>query len=273
MNNTQLRIISAFLLVLVLAILFYMGPLYLSWAVGVIGVIVTHEVLTSFYRIRKRNNIYWATLMVFALAYALSSVKLEFIRGHVLTLLAIFYNSFLLWYLFKTKMSNRRLILFFRGKEIFVALFFLIPFLSFNALIYHEKWLVFIVGLLIVNFSVDTFAWFFGKAFGKHKLWPSVSPNKTIEGTFGGIFCAIIVTSVYWNNFVSEVSFIDVVCFMLLGSGAQLGDLIQSKLKRQFNVKDSSHLIPGHGGFYDRIDSLLFVAPLFVLFLKLTGEY
>ena len=106
-----------------------------------------------------------------------------------------------------------------------------------------------------------------GQKFGKHKLWPKVSPKKTWEGLIGGIITSVILTSVYWYFFIGKVSPSLVILFSILAGCSQVGDLVQSKMKRQFDIKDSSSLIPGHGGVYDRIDSLLFVAPLFALVL------
>jgi phosphatidate cytidylyltransferase len=109
----------------------------------------------------------------------------------------------------------------------------------------------------------DTGAWFFGKNFGKHKLWPSVSPKKTVEGFVGGLITSSLCGLLYWHLFLGKISWGLWLFFILVGICAQVGDLIQSKFKRQFNIKDSSNIIPGHGGVYDRVDSLLFVIPLF----------
>jgi phosphatidate cytidylyltransferase len=114
---------------------------------------------------------------------------------------------------------------------------------------------------------VDTAAYFTGKKFGKHKLWEAVSPKKTIEGLIGGVFFSVLATSLYWNAFVDKVNVFTVLFFTFVACCSQVGDLAQSKLKRQFEIKDSSSLIPGHGGVYDRVDSLMFVAPFYAFYL------
>jgi phosphatidate cytidylyltransferase len=113
----------------------------------------------------------------------------------------------------------------------------------------------------------DTAAYFSGKKFGKHKLWESVSPKKTIEGLVGGVLFSVLITSLFWNYFIAPVKIGTILIFLLVACCSQLGDLVQSKLKRQFEIKDSSHLIPGHGGVYDRIDSLMFVSPIYAFYL------
>ena len=124
------------------------------------------------------------------------------------------------------------------------------------------------LGIIILNFATDTGAWLIGKNFGKHKLWPSVSPGKTIEGFLGGIALATIFSALYWWNFMPKMETNFLVCLFILTIFSQVGDLVQSRLKRSFNIKDSSNIIPGHGGIHDRIDSLLFVMPFYLVIIK-----
>lgn len=115
----------------------------------------------------------------------------------------------------------------------------------------------------------DTAAMFFGKSFGRHKLAPTVSPNKTVEGFLGGLvgyLVAAMVVKIVWLADVPAYHF--VVISLLLGLFGQLGDLVESLWKRSLGIKDSSHIIPGHGGVLDRFDSLLFSAPVLYLYLK-----
>lgn len=114
----------------------------------------------------------------------------------------------------------------------------------------------------------DSAAYFAGRAFGKHKLFPRVSPNKTWEGAVAGFIFAVgtfLLARALVLPYLSPFSAI--VCGVIVGLFGQLGDLIESLLKRDAGVKDSSALIPGHGGILDRFDSLMFVAPLLYLYL------
>ncbi len=116
--------------------------------------------------------------------------------------------------------------------------------------------------LLVIVMSGDTAAFYTGSAFGKRKLYPIVSPKKSIEGSIGGLAGSLVGTFVAGATFFTELSVIDcVVTALLLGSMGQLGDLFESMLKRSFGVKDSGTIIPGHGGLLDRLDSILFAAP------------
>ncbi|MFC0301390.1 phosphatidate cytidylyltransferase [Virgibacillus soli] len=124
--------------------------------------------------------------------------------------------------------------------------------------------------VLFVVWATDTGAYFVGRAFGKNKLWPEISPNKTIEGAFGGILIATVVGVIFHIVYPFPYSIIMVLCItVLISIFGQIGDLVESAYKRHFNVKDSGTLLPGHGGILDRFDSLLFVFPILHLFQSL----
>ncbi len=127
-----------------------------------------------------------------------------------------------------------------------------------------------IVMLLATIWVCDTAAYFCGLAFGRHKLFARVSPKKTWEGAVGGLIFAILmaVASHYW--FVRNLRLIDaIVIGFIIGTIGQMSDLAESLFKRDAGVKDSSSLIPGHGGVLDRFDSEMLVAPLIYLYLLL----
>ena len=111
--------------------------------------------------------------------------------------------------------------------------------------------------LILIFILTDTFALFCGMAFGKHKLIPHVSPNKTWEGSIGGTLIATIGVSVFYHYLISPVTWKIVLGILILSCIGQIGDLIFSKIKRENNIKDFSNLIPGHGGVLDRLDSTI----------------
>lgn len=124
---------------------------------------------------------------------------------------------------------------------------------------------------LFVVWATDIGAYFIGKKYGKRKLMPDVSPNKTIEGSLGGILSAVVVALLYLTLIPHKEPFaysvpillVMTVVFSIVG---QFGDLVESSIKRHYGVKDSGNLLPGHGGILDRFDSLLFVFPIMHLF-------
>ena len=123
--------------------------------------------------------------------------------------------------------------------------------------------------LLIATVVVsDSFQYYSGRAFGRHALAPAISPKKTIEGALGGVLAGTVFLAVAGPLVSPQYS---AVRFALLGIVIALmgiaGDLFESRLKREANLKDSSALIPGHGGVLDRIDALLFVTPVFFVFM------
>jgi phosphatidate cytidylyltransferase len=127
---------------------------------------------------------------------------------------------------------------------------------------------------VLVTWASDIGAYAVGRTMGKHKLIPSVSPGKTVEGAVGGLLASMLVAAVYTRYVLhpaAHLSFrmtpVGVLTFgALVSVAAQIGDLAESLFKREAGVKDSSHIIPGHGGILDRFDSLLFVLPVsFVL--------
>ena len=128
---------------------------------------------------------------------------------------------------------------------------------------------------LVLTWLNDSGAYFFGKRFGRTKLMPSVSPGKTVAGAVGAVLTCVIGTWAYFKFLLAPygglgLTWVSMLTFgVALSVAAQVGDLAESLLKRQAGVKDSSTLIPGHGGVLDRIDSLLFTIPIAYVLLDL----
>lgn len=127
----------------------------------------------------------------------------------------------------------------------------------------REVGIAYIVLALVIVWSTDSGAYFIGRKFGKHKLWPEISPKKTIEGFVGGIVIAVIATIIFQYITQLDVNYALLLLVAVFASViGQLGDLVESAIKRHYGVKDSGKILPGHGGILDRFDSLLFVLPL-----------
>jgi phosphatidate cytidylyltransferase len=129
-----------------------------------------------------------------------------------------------------------------------------------------------VLWLVAVVVATDIGAYFTGRAIGGPKLAPSISPNKTWSGLLGGMACAGAAGWVMGNAVADGATLLLVGVSVLLAVVAQFGDLIESKLKRHFDVKDASQLIPGHGGFLDRFDGYLTVMPAAALITVSVGE-
>ncbi|OJG45156.1 phosphatidate cytidylyltransferase [Enterococcus hermanniensis] len=116
-----------------------------------------------------------------------------------------------------------------------------------------------------IVWSTDIGAYMIGRQIGKHKLWPEISPNKTIEGALGGIASAVVVAIIFFlvQPAVFHHNLVTIIIFTLIFSiVGQFGDLVESAIKRHYDVKDSGNILPGHGGILDRFDSMLFVFPM-----------
>ncbi len=124
-------------------------------------------------------------------------------------------------------------------------------------------WLVFLTA-----FGTDTFAYFTGMLIGKHKLCPSISPKKTLEGSVGGIAGSMLLSGLFGALLAPEMLHHCLILAVLGGIFSQLGDLTASIFKRKMGIKDYGSLIPGHGGMLDRIDSVLFTAPLVYYYIE-----
>lgn len=126
--------------------------------------------------------------------------------------------------------------------------------------------------ILLLVWATDVAAYYVGRTVGSWPLAPSISPNKTWEGTLGGIGAALIVGVGLKVGLVDFLSWGHIAALIVLGGGvSQLGDLLESTLKRSVEVDDSSHLLPGHGGMLDRFDAMAVAAPMIVVYLHVVA--
>ena len=164
------------------------------------------------------------------------------------------------------------------SKYIYLLGYILLPFIfiikiSFGIKDYNPK---IIIGLFILIWTNDTFAYLVGKSIGKHKLLERISPKKTIEGFIGGVVFAIftgyLISKLYIKaspSFSEKSILIWTSIALIVGIFGTIGDLVESKFKRIAGIKDSGKIMPGHGGILDRLDSVIFVAPIVYLFYQL----
>ena len=202
---------------------------------------------------------YWQTLM--------NSEKGFDEAIQILHVITIFVQLLLIKDLF----SEKRIPLF-QSKQYIITTFYLSSAFVFLVLIadyfssYNPNILL---GSFILVWVNDSFAYLIGKNFGKQKLFPSISPKKTVEGFLGGLFFACIA-SYFIAHYSDTLKFSHwLMLGIIISVFGTLGDLIESKFKRQAGVKDSGVIMPGHGGLLDRLDSIIFAAPFIYLFLRI----
>tara|TARA_X000001036_G_scaffold425596_1_gene451962 strand:- start:423 stop:1247 length:825 start_codon:yes stop_codon:yes gene_type:complete len=185
-----------------------------------------------------------------------------------LLILSIFVSIFLVRDLFSSKDLPKFLAKKYVNFIFYISSSFVFMFLIANLKGSFDSSLI--LGCFILIWVNDSFAYIVGKNFGKQKLFYSISPHKTIEGFLGGLFFCCISASLV-SRYINEslnTSYWLIIAIIISVFGT-LGDLIESKFKRESNVKDSGNIIPGHGGMLDRLDSIIFASPYIYLFLKL----
>ncbi|MGL2966327.1 phosphatidate cytidylyltransferase [Flavobacterium sp. XGLA_31] len=157
------------------------------------------------------------------------------------------------------------------SKYVFLIGYLILPIIIFTKIpfianTYHPK---VIISILVMIWTNDTFAYLVGRSIGKNKLFERVSPKKTIEGFLGGAVFAVIAGVLLARFYLAEPIIQWVTIALIVSGFGTLGDLIESKFKRNAGVKDSGNIMPGHGGFLDRLDSIIFVAPFVYLFYQI----
>ena len=133
----------------------------------------------------------------------------------------------------------------------------------------NRHWLMYAV---LLNWAGDSGAYYIGRAIGKHKMAPQISPQKSWEGAAASVATSVVVGGAYLLRFIPGITVTGAICLTVAANAAgQLGDLAESVIKRGAHVKDSSAILPGHGGFLDRVDSTLFTLPVIYLWIKLVA--
>jgi len=217
-------------------------------------------------------------LAYFLLAAAFYFLSYEIFNENAVYLLLII-GTFVNLYLLKDVLRTSKIPMF-RNKKYITVIFYIISGFIFLTLIpvmdVDGRFIPhLIVAVFVLMWANDTFAFLIGKNFGKHKLLERVSPKKTIEGFFGGMVGALIsgfvifqIIKIYGPADMEKYDLWVWICLAIIVSVfGTFGDLIQSKFKRQAGVKDSGIIMPGHGGMYDRLDSILYASPFVYSFL------
>ena len=278
MKLTKSRSIVNFLGIPLIVFLVFMGEYFFLFFISIVNFFCLRE----FYLLPRSEKIYPQFIIGYIISFLI--LLLNFFQYDKIIFFT-FFDFFIICILF--------IIIFelFRGKKnpflnisitltgllyvpTFLSSLFLIRNFDSQSQNFYNLGMVITFVIFLSTWFCDTGALFFGKFLGKNKLLYRVSPNKTIEGSMGGFFGTFLIYILFYffsfdeifNEYINHFDILFI--FIIIGIGAQIGDLAESLFKRNFGLKDSSSLLAGHGGFLDRFDSILFSAPLVYIYFR-----
>ncbi|NIF33107.1 phosphatidate cytidylyltransferase [Enterobacter sp. Cy-643] len=276
------RLISAFIMIpVVIAALFWLPPVGFAIATLVICMLAAWEWGQFAGFVARSQRVWLAVLCGLLLAVMLISLP-EYRHSVHLPIIEFSLWASLVWWV-----AALLLVLFYpasaalwrnsKSLRLVFGLLTIIPFFwgmvalrSWHYDINHYSGSVWLLYVMFLVWGADSGAYVFGKMFGKHKLAPKVSPGKTWQGFIGGLATSAVISLLFgmWAN-LNVAPVVLLTCSIVAALASVLGDLTESMFKREAGIKDSGHLIPGHGGILDRIDSLTAAVPVFACLLLL----
>lgn len=241
----------------------FLGFLWAGWP-WFLGVVMILALGTYFEYIRMRKANGKIPLYFIGFVYISILLIFELSQSEIFTL--VWTTVFL--FLFLSVISKNRVSI----EDIsyaFLGLFYI----AFGFYFMNEvrnvglEWTLLTIALV---WGTDSGAYFTGRYLGRHKLWPEISPKKTIEGAIGGILTAMVISLLFYLfGQVIPNFWVAILIGFVISIVDQLGDLFESAIKRTFNIKDSGKVFPGHGGFFDRFDSMIAVFPVMYFLLTI----
>ena len=246
------RVISAFFGIIILVLVLLGNQTVFDVVIALISAVAIYEVLNAIGL--SKNKVMTAISVFFPIPLMFFSY---FATEYISALIFLFITIFMIMMLFSKGKYN------FNDTALYIAVpvIFALSFLYVSLIRRLGNDILDIFVLLIGCWITDTCAYFAGDFFGTHKLAPQISPKKTIEGSIIGTVMGTVVGSVYYYNLVNGVTLFETVMLCLfLTVLSEIGDLFFSSIKRYFDQKDYSNLLPGHGGILDRFDSVIYVS-------------
>ncbi len=257
------RVLSAIILLPLVLVVLHLGGIPWLFAALLIGILGWREMT------RLLQQDHFAVDRLLGLGFIVAAVVEAYLRGAGLVqtdllrpLLAGLIVASLIWTLFDRSSQPTANWAMNIASALYMG-FLLGHFVTLRLRPDGEDWVLLVLALTWAN---DTLAYFVGSTLGRHKFWPRLSPKKTWEGVIGGTTCALVVGGLLTPHLVGIAPWLGIVLGLLIAVAATFGDLAVSLLKRMAHIKDSSNLIPGHGGMLDRLDSLMFTFPITTYF-------
>ena len=279
------RVITAVvLLALFIPILFFSPAIILSIAASIVISLASWEWGRFIWGVQSRLPIFYSLLIQVLLAiliYCFQANDLDSIAWVANFMIGLLWVSISFWIIVVPFILSRKLQFSIKNNTAFLAIAGIIIFMGdwYSFMLLRDKGLWVLLSVLMIVWTADIGAYFMGKQIGKHKLAPQLSPGKSIEGAIGGVAAVCILGLTFYsininsNNFFNVIGqqfswiFLIPLCVFLAGMSV-VGDLFESQLKRLSGMKDSSGLLPGHGGVLDRLDALLPVLPIAALCIQ-----
>jgi len=247
------RTISGIVLLVILIGSLVVSSQLFALLMAIVSVIGFNEFFTVKFGKDKRLNLIKYVGMLLVLFMMLNNIFYE-VSLNVLILVPLLCLSLPIVFYNDNKLYNITDALFTIGIVYFIGLSF------GNIILMRDVNINMCIFIFIISFITDTYAYIGGSLIGRHKF-TEISPKKTVEGSIIGAFMGTVVGSVYYFNIVSGVTIVEsILLCIFLTILSELGDLFFSSIKRNFNIKDYSNLIPGHGGVLDRFDSVIYVS-------------
>jgi phosphatidate cytidylyltransferase len=263
-RNLLLRVLSAVVLLPVVLYLLSQGGFFTAGLLGAAAAACTYEYLAI--TLKKLEPIAWGVVVLSALMPFVVAWRPLDATALIAGSIGLVLFSAWTWHLLNGPLEDGVV----RTAHVLMAFIYghggLTAMMAIRQLDQGGWW---VVAALVITWGNDTAAYFFGRFLGKNKLYPEVSPSKSWEGFFGGFVGAIGFMFVQRQFFAPFLTVTDCVFLGLCGSLlGPAGDLCESMLKRAYGVKDSGNVIPGHGGMLDRVDALIFNAPMVLLYVQ-----
>lgn len=250
------RLVSALVVIIILIPPLIVGGIYFKTVLSIISIMAIHEV------IKLRDNI---PLFIRILSYVLVCTMITLDISIIVKILITVFSFMILLPFFDRNNYNVEDATYIISFIILIGLVFYyvctIRVNDINVLIY----------LLIISILTDTVAYIIGKPFGKHKIIEKVSKEKSVEGTVSGVLAGTIIPSIFYIYFINPGANIGLTLLMtfILSVIGQVGDWVFSSIKRHYDIKDFSNIMPGHGGILDRFDSTIFIVVAYIIIINL----